>query len=118
MRPVFATATFRGPRGGRVTWPCAGVFFGAVHSRAKWPETAPAVGGAGRRVTGRGGGRAFGADAEVGGEPTAAGAGVEVDRWGRGGTPSGTSEEHYWMERPQPSSSWFPCGCGLHHPRS
>jgi hypothetical protein len=60
-----------------------------------------------------------GADAEVGGEPTAAvdaagGAGVEVDRWGRGGTPSGTSEEHYWMERPQPSSSWFPCGRGLH----
>jgi hypothetical protein len=41
-----------------------------------------------------------GAGAEVGGEPTAAadadaGAGVEVDRWGRGGTPSGTSEEHY-----------------------
>jgi hypothetical protein len=34
-------------------------------------------------------------DAEVGGEPTAAvdaaaGAGVEVDRWGHGGTPSGT----------------------------
>jgi hypothetical protein len=64
-----------------------------------------------------------GADAEVGGEPTtaadvAADAGVEVDRWGRGGTPSGTSEEHYWMERSQPSSSWFPCGCRLHHPRS
>jgi hypothetical protein len=56
-----------------------------------------------------------GADVEVGGEPTAvadaaAGAGVEADRWGRGGTSSGTSEEHYWMERPQPSSSWFPCG--------
>jgi hypothetical protein len=36
-----------------------------------------------------------GADAEVGREPTTAadvagGAGVEVDRWGRGGTPSGT----------------------------
>jgi hypothetical protein len=51
-----------------------------------------------------------GADADVGGEPTAAvdavaGARVEVDRWGRGGTPSGTSEEHYWMEQPQPSSS-------------
>jgi hypothetical protein len=59
-----------------------------------------------------------GADAEVGGEPTAASAGVEVDRWGHGGTPSGTSEEHYWMERPQPSSSWFPCGRGLHRPRS
>jgi hypothetical protein len=61
------------------------------------------------------------AGAEVGGEPTAAtdvdaGTGVEVDRWGHGGTPSGTSEEHYWMERPQPSSSWFPCGCELHHP--
>jgi hypothetical protein len=40
-----------------------------------------------------------GAGAEVGGEPTAtadadAGAGVKVDRWGRGGTPSGTSEKH------------------------
>jgi hypothetical protein len=62
-----------------------------------------------------------GADAEAGEEPTtvvdaAAGAGVAVDRWGRGGTPSGTSEEHYWMERPQPSSSWFPCGRGLHRP--
>jgi hypothetical protein len=46
-----------------------------------------------------------GAGTEVGGEPTAAadaaaGAGVKVDRWGRCGTPSGTSEEHYWMERP------------------
>jgi hypothetical protein len=64
-----------------------------------------------------------GADAEVDGEPTAAtdadaGAGVEVDRWGRGGTASGTSEEHCWMEQPQPSSSWFPCGRGLHRPRS
>jgi hypothetical protein len=41
-----------------------------------------------------------GAGTEVGGEPTiavdaAAGAGVEVDRWSCGGTPSGTSEEHY-----------------------
>jgi hypothetical protein len=39
-----------------------------------------------------------GAGAEVGREPTAtvdAGAGVEVDRWSRGGTPSDTSEEHY-----------------------
>jgi hypothetical protein len=59
------------------------------------------------------------------GEPTAAadagvGAAVAigVGRWSRGGTPSGTSEEHYWMELPQPSSSWFPCGRGLHHPRS
>jgi hypothetical protein len=46
-----------------------------------------------------------GADAEVGREPTAAtdaNAGVvvavEVGRWNHGGTPSGTSEEHYWME--------------------
>jgi hypothetical protein len=38
------------------------------------------------------------ANAEAGGEPTAAmdaEAGAEMDRWGRGGTPSGTSEEHY-----------------------
>jgi hypothetical protein len=50
-------------------WPCAGVFFGAVHSRVKWPErpqlkqvgpeAALAVDGAGRRVTGGGGGRAL-----------------------------------------------------------
>jgi hypothetical protein len=48
-----------------------------------------------------------GAGAEVGGEPTivadddvGAGAGVviEVGRWSHGGTSSGTSEEHYWME--------------------
>jgi hypothetical protein len=62
-----------------------------------------------------------GAGAEVGGEPTAAadaetGAVVEVGRWSCGGTPSGTSEEHYQMEQPQPSSSWFPCGRGWHHP--
>jgi hypothetical protein len=48
-------------------WPYAGVFFGAVHSRAKWPErlqlkqvwpeAAPTVGGAGRHITG--GGRAL-----------------------------------------------------------
>jgi hypothetical protein len=41
-----------------------------------------------------------GASTKVGGEPTTAtdadaGAGVEVDRLGRGGTPSGTSEGHY-----------------------
>jgi hypothetical protein len=41
-----------------------------------------------------------GVGVEVGGEPTAAvdadaGAGVEVDRWGHGRTPSNTSEEHY-----------------------
>jgi hypothetical protein len=40
-----------------------------------------------------------GVGAEVGGEPTttadvAAGDGVEVGRWSRGGTPSGTLEEH------------------------
>jgi hypothetical protein len=65
-----------------------------------------------------------GAGTEVGGEPTAAAdAGVdasvvgEVGRWSRGGTPSGTSGEHLWMELPQHSSSWFPYGCGLHHPR-
>jgi hypothetical protein len=63
-----------------------------------------------------------GADAEVDGEPTtamdvAATARVEVDRWGRGGTPSDTSEEHYWMEQPQPSSSWLPYGRGWRHPR-
>jgi hypothetical protein len=53
-----------------------------------------------------------GADAEVGGEPTAAAdadvgvaAAIEVGRWSRGGTSSGTSEECYWMEQPQPSSS-------------
>jgi hypothetical protein len=64
-----------------------------------------------------------GAGAEVGGEPTAAAdasvdAAVadEVGRWSCGGTPFGTSEEHYRMELPQPCSSWFPCGRGLHHP--
>jgi hypothetical protein len=64
-----------------------------------------------------------GSGAEVGGETTAAtdaaaGVGVEVDRWGRGGTPFGTSEEHYWMVQPPPSSSLFPCGRGWHHLRS
>jgi hypothetical protein len=59
----------------------------------------------------------------VGGEPTAvantdAGAAIEVGRWSRGGTPSGTLEEHYRMEQPQPSSSWFPYGRGWHRPRS
>jgi hypothetical protein len=44
-----------------------------------------------------------GAGTEVGGEPTAA---------ANGGTPSGTLEEHYRMEQPHPSSSWFPCGHG------
>jgi hypothetical protein len=40
---------------------------------------------------------------EVGGEPTAtvdadAGVVVKVGRWSRGGTPSDTSKEPYWME--------------------
>jgi hypothetical protein len=44
------------------------------------------------------------AGAEVGGEPTVAadadaGAAVEVGRWSRDSTPSGTLEEHYWMEQ-------------------
>jgi hypothetical protein len=51
-----------------------------------------------------------GASALVDGEPTAAddagaSATVGVGRWSRGGTPSDTSEEHYQMELPQPSSS-------------
>jgi hypothetical protein len=65
-----------------------------------------------------------GAGVEVGGEPTTAvdtdagaSAAVEMDRWSRGCTSSGTSEEHYRMEQPQPSSSWIPCGRELHHPR-
>jgi hypothetical protein len=65
-----------------------------------------------------------GAGAEVGGEPTAAadaGAGDaaadEVDRWSHGGTPSDTSKEHFRTELPRPSSSWFPCECGLYHSR-
>jgi hypothetical protein len=71
MRPVLAMATFYGPREGGVTWPYVAVFFGVVHSRAKWPErpqlkqvgpeVAPAVGGPGRRITGGGEGRALGA---------------------------------------------------------
>jgi hypothetical protein len=103
-----------------VTWPYAALFFSAGHLRVKWPErpqlkqvwleVASAVDGAGRRITGEGGGRALGAGAEVGGEPTAvadasAAVAVGVGRWSRGGTPSSTSEEHYQMELPQPSSS-------------
>jgi hypothetical protein len=64
-----------------------------------------------------------GAGADVGGELTAAadadtGAGlvIEVGRWSHGGTPSSTSEEHYWMEQPHSSSSWFPCVRELRHP--
>jgi hypothetical protein len=62
-------------------------------------ETAPAVGGAGRRIIGGGGGRAFGADADVGRKPTVvADADVDemvgccVER-----RPSGTLVEHYRM---------------------
>jgi hypothetical protein len=65
----------------------------------------------------------IGASAKVGGEPTTAadaGAGATmadgVGRWSRGGTPFGTSKEHYRMEFPQPSSSWFPCWRGWHRP--
>jgi hypothetical protein len=65
------------------------------------------------------------ASTEVGEEPTAtADAGVdaavagEVGMWNCGGTPSVTLGEHFRMELPQPSSSWFPCGRRLHHPRS
>jgi hypothetical protein len=63
-----------------------------------------------------------GAGTEVGGESTAiadtgvgAAAADEVGRWSHGGTPSGTSEEHSQTKLPQPSSSWFPYGCRLHH---
>jgi hypothetical protein len=62
-----------------------------------------------------------GASAEVGGEPTAttdasagAVAAVGLDRWSRDGTPSGTSEMHYWMEHPRSFSSWFSCERGWH----
>jgi hypothetical protein len=64
-------ATVCRPRGGWVTWPYVGFFFGAVHSQAKWPERPqlkqvwsegdPTVSGAGKRLTGGGGGRALGA---------------------------------------------------------
>jgi hypothetical protein len=81
---------------------------------------APAVGDAGRRITSGGGGRALGAGTEVGGEPTAAtdadaGAGVAIEggRWSRGCTPSGISEEHYWIKQSRPSSFWFPYVRGL-----
>jgi hypothetical protein len=63
--------------------------------------------------------------AEVGGKSTtaadagaaSAGAADEAGRWGRGGTPSGTWEEHCQTELPQHSSSLLPCGCGSPHPR-
>jgi hypothetical protein len=55
----------------------------------------------------------------VGGKPTVAAdaggaAANEMDSWDCGGTPSGTLEEHCWMELSQPSSSLLPCGLGLH----
>jgi hypothetical protein len=62
-----------------------------------------------------------GAGAEVGGEPTAAtDAGADADevgQWGHDGTPSGTLDEHYWTELPQPSSSLPPRGRGSHRLR-
>jgi PAB1-binding protein PBP1 len=91
-------------------------FFGAGHSHVKWPvqpqlkhvwpKVAPTVGGVGRRSTGGGGVEPLvlpaGADAEVGGKPTAAtDAGDDVaadageaDRWGNDDTPSDTLREH------------------------
>jgi hypothetical protein len=39
----------------------------------------------------------------------------EVGRWGLNGTLSDISGEHFRMELPQPSSSWFPCGRRSHH---
>jgi hypothetical protein len=36
----------------------------------------------------------------------------DAGEWGSGGTPSGTSEEHYRMELSHPSSSWSSCGHG------
>jgi hypothetical protein len=58
-----------------------------------------------------------GVGAKVGGKPTAAAnttVASEVGRWSRDGTPSGTLGEHFQTELLQPSSSWFPCGRGLH----
>jgi hypothetical protein len=63
-----------------------------------------------------------GADAEVGGEPSAAAdAGADIAAISEGvsghdGTASRTSGEHYRMELPQPSSSLSPCGCESHCP--
>jgi hypothetical protein len=64
-----------------------------------------------------------GVGTKVGGEPTAAtnasvGAAMAggVGKWSRGVTPSGTSEERFWMELPLPSCSWFPCEYELHRP--
>jgi hypothetical protein len=80
-----------------------------------WQEVALVVGGAGRRTTDGGGGRALvlptEANADVGKKPTTAtdvgvdaavGVGVgEAGRWDKDDTPSGTLEEHYQMELPE-----------------
>jgi hypothetical protein len=55
-----------------------------------------------------------GAGAELGGKPTAADD-DEAGRWGCGGTPSDTWEEHCQTELPQPFASLLPCECGSHH---
>jgi hypothetical protein len=59
------------------------------------------------------------AGAEVGGKPIVAtdtgAAADEVGRWDRGGTPSGTWEEHR-TELLWPSSSLHPCVRGSHDP--
>jgi hypothetical protein len=56
-----------------------------------------------------------GAGAEVGRKPTTTAA-DEAGRWGRGGSPTSTWEEHYRTELPQPSSPLLPCGRGSHRP--
>jgi hypothetical protein len=66
-------------------------------ARAITIEAGVAGGGAQRSVL------PAGVGAKVGGKPTAAtdadaSAAVEVDKWSRGGTPSGTSGEHYRTE--------------------
>jgi hypothetical protein len=62
-----------------------------------------------------------GTGAKVGGKPTtaadaSAATDDEVGRWGRDGTPSGTSKEHCRMLLPHPFASLLPCGRGTHHP--
>jgi hypothetical protein len=81
------------------------------------PAVGAGGGGSGRWCTANAG-------AEVGRKHTAAGgaagAGAATDgvgKWGHGGTPSGTWEEHCWTELSQPSSSLLPCGCKLPHPQ-
>jgi hypothetical protein len=48
---------------------------------------------------------------------TGTGAADEAGRWGHGGTPSSTWEEHCRMKLSQPSNSLLPCGCRSPHPR-